>query len=205
MICISGWDYCYYWCVLLSLWMQLIKILLKHANKVVSAGNLSRFISHRSWVYLFIIYLRFMLYYALRRCRKVEPDKTPYQLLIDTFVYNESSVNAELFNKDTGAVLVLQLTALKDNIFRIHINEKNPVHPRYEPEHVLQNQPQTTKLTLVEKTKDNVVLRNGENKVILYANPFRADLYSQDVLVVSANARGLMRFEHHRAKPKYVP
>ncbi|XP_078047812.1 glucosidase 2 subunit alpha [Augochlora pura] len=136
-----------------------------------------------------------------RRCRKVEPGKSPYQLLIDTVTSNEYSVTADLFNKDTGVLYILQLTALKDNTFRLHINEKNPLHPRYQPENALQDQPQTADLTLVEKTVDHVTVKSGANKAILYALPFRVDLYSQDVLVVSANARGLMRFEHHRAKP----
>lgn len=139
----------------------------------------------------------------VRRCRKVEPGKTPYQLLVDTFIHNESTVNIDLFNKDTGVLYILQLTALKGNTFRLHINEKNPLHPRYIPEYALQDQPQISKLTLVERTADHVIVTNGGNKVILYAIPFRVDLYSQDLLVVSANARGLMRFEHYRTKPKY--
>ncbi|XP_043256915.1 neutral alpha-glucosidase AB [Colletes gigas] len=136
-----------------------------------------------------------------RRCRKVEPGKTPYQLLVDTFTHNESTINIDLFNKDTGVLYILQLTALKDNMFRLHINEKNPLHPRYQPENALQDQPQISKLTLVERTADHITVSNEGNKVILYAIPFRVDVYSQDALVVSANARGLMRFEHHRTKP----
>nr|XP_034173391.1 neutral alpha-glucosidase AB isoform X1 [Osmia lignaria] len=137
-----------------------------------------------------------------RRCRKVEPGKTPYQLSLDTLVNNKSSISVDLFNKDTWVLYILQLTALKDNTFRLRIGEKNPLHPRYEPEHALQDQPQTSELTLVEKTIDHVTVTSGENKVILYASPFRIDLYSENVLVVSANARGLMRYEHHRTKPK---
>ncbi|XP_017888200.1 neutral alpha-glucosidase AB isoform X2 [Ceratina calcarata] len=136
-----------------------------------------------------------------RRCRKVEPGKTPYQLLTDTLTQNESSINVDLFNKDTRVLYILQLTALKENTFRLQINEKNPLHPRYLPEYALQDQPQTSKLTLVEKTADHVTITNEGNKVVLYANPFRVDLYSQDILVASGNARGLLRFEHLRTKP----
>ena len=109
-----------------------------------------------------------------------------------------------MFNKDTRVLYILQLTTLKDNTFRLHINEKNPLHRRYEPEYALQDQPQVSKLNLIEKTADHITIISDENKVILYANPFRVDLYSQNVLVISANARGLMRFEHHRTKPKYA-
>lgn len=140
-----------------------------------------------------------------RRCRKVEPGKSPYQLVLDTVSHNESTLAVDLFNKDTGVLYVATLTALKDSTFRLHINEKNPLHPRYEVEYALQDQPQTSKLNLVEKTAEHITFTNGENKVILYATPFRVDFYSQDVLVISANAKGLMRFEHLRTKPASKP
>lgn len=124
--------------------------------------------------------------------------------MTDTLVQNESTIDIDLFNKDTKVHYLLQLTALKDNTFRLQINEKNPHHPRYVPEHALQDQPQTSKINLIEKTTGHITVTSGENKVILYANPFRVDLYSQNVLAISANARGLMRFEHHRTKPKYA-
>lgn len=105
-------------------------------------------------------------------------------------------------NRDTDVLYVLQLTALKDNTFRLHVNEKNPLHPRYEVEYVLQGPPQVSKLELVEKTKERVVVKNGNGKAIINANPFRVDLYSGEELVISANAKGLMRFEHIRQKPE---
>ncbi|KAG7201657.1 hypothetical protein KM043_004387 [Ampulex compressa] len=140
-----------------------------------------------------------------RRCRAVEPGKTAYQILPDTVVHNGSILNAELFNKDTGVYYVLKLTGLKENTFRLYINEKSPLHPRYEPEYALQDQPQTSKLELVEKTGEHVTVKNGDGKAVLFVNPFRVDVYSQDVLVISANARGLMRFEHLRPKPESKP
>lgn len=138
--------------------------------------------------------------FSYRRCRKVEPGKTPYQLLPDTLIQNESMVTIDLFNKDTGVSYVVQFTSLNENTFRLHINEKNPLHPRYENEYALQDQPQKTKLDSVEKTAESITVVKGENKAILYVNPFKINLYSQGVLTISANARGLMRFEHLRTK-----
>ncbi|XP_015603638.1 neutral alpha-glucosidase AB [Cephus cinctus] len=137
-----------------------------------------------------------------RRCRKLESGKSPYELLVDTIALNESVIIADLFNKDTGVYYVLHLTAVKDNTFRLHINEKNPIRPRYEVENALHHDPQPVKLELVERSTDSVTVSNGQNKVVLYAKPFRVDLYSDDQLVISANARGLMRFEHLRTKPE---
>lgn len=107
----------------------------------------------------------------------------------------------DLFNKDTGVTYVVQLITLKENTFRLHINEKNPPHPRYENEYALHDQPQTVEMDFVESTAEAITVVKGENKAILYINPFRVELYSQDVLTISANARGLMRFEHLRTKP----
>ncbi|XP_012277240.1 neutral alpha-glucosidase AB [Orussus abietinus] len=140
-----------------------------------------------------------------RRCRKVEPGKTPYKLLPDTVSKTEHALNVDLFNKDTGVTYVVQLSALQDNTFRLHINEKNPLHPRYEVEYALQGQPRLTKLNSVTQTAESITVTSGSNKAVLLIDPFRVDLYSQDILVVSANARGLMRFEHIRTKPEPKP
>ena len=43
-------------------------------------------------------------------------------------------------------------------------------------------------------------LSSGQNKAVVINSPFRMDFYSKDVLVVSANARQLMRFEPTKEK-----
>lgn len=131
----------------------------------------------------------------------MEPGKTPYQLLPDTLVQNESMITVDLFNKDTGVSYVVQLTTLKESTFRLHINEKNPLHPRYKNEYALYDQPQTVNIDSVEKNAESITVTKSENKAVLYVSPFKVDLYSQGVLTISANARGLMRFEHLRTKP----
>lgn len=140
-----------------------------------------------------------------RRCRKLEPKKTPYELLLNTASHNESILSIDLFNKDTGIFYVVRFTALKDNTFRLHINERNPLHPRYEVEYSLQDNPQLSKLNLIEKTATHITVASGQNKATLFAKPFRVDLYSDDQLVISANARGLMRYEHLRTRPEPKP
>lgn len=59
-----------------------------------------------------------------------------------------------------------------------------------------------SRLEVAEKTENSVTVKCGANKAVLVGAPFRLDMYSGDQLTVSANARGLMRFEHHRAKPQ---
>lgn len=123
----------------------------------------------------------------------------------DTLVQNESMINIDLFNKDTGILYIIQLTALKEDTFRLNINEKNPLHARYKNEYALHDQPQTVELDAVEKTTESITVVKGGNKAVLYINPFKVDLYSNGILTISANSRGLMRFEHLRTKPiRYI-
>ncbi|XP_014206129.1 neutral alpha-glucosidase AB isoform X2 [Copidosoma floridanum] len=140
-----------------------------------------------------------------RRCRKVEPGKTPYELLPDTLSHKESTLHIELYNKVTGVYYRLELTALKNDLFRLYINEKSPLHPRYEVEYALKDHPQTTVLQLVEKTSTHITVKNGKNKAILHVNPFKVDFYVGNQLVISTNDRGFMRFEHLRTKPPAKP
>jgi alpha 1,3-glucosidase len=58
------------------------------------------------------------------------------------------------------------------------------------------------RLNIIEKTAEFVSVNAGANRVTIHASPFRVDLFSGDELVISANARGLMRFEHIRLKPE---
>lgn len=53
-----------------------------------------------------------------------------------------------------------------------------------------------------EKSDKEIIISSGTNKAIIHAAPFRIDFYSNNVLTVSVNAKGLMRFEHLRVKPQ---
>jgi alpha 1,3-glucosidase len=58
------------------------------------------------------------------------------------------------------------------------------------------------RLKVIERTAEFVSVKAGANKVTVHAIPFHVDLFTGDQLVISANARGLMRFEHIRPKPE---
>lgn len=120
----------------------------------------------------------------------------------NTLTNDENSLSADLFNNNTDVLYILKLTALRDNTFRLYVNEKSPAHARYEVEISLQGEPQLSKIDAVEKSEEFVTVKSGANKAVLYFRPFKIDLYSRDQLVISTNARGLMRFEHIRNKPE---
>lgn len=57
-------------------------------------------------------------------------------------------------------------------------------------------------IEVTEKSDKEIVITSGLNKAIIQVSPFGIDFYQNNVLTVSANAKGLMRFEHLRLKNK---
>ncbi len=51
-----------------------------------------------------------------------------------------------------------------------------------------------------EKTDKSLTLTSGQNKLVVNISPLRLDFYSDGVLVLSANARHLLRFEATKEK-----
>ncbi|XP_037807600.1 neutral alpha-glucosidase AB [Lucilia sericata] len=137
-----------------------------------------------------------------RRCRKVQPGNSKFALVPGSMNTYSNAITADLINKDTQHLFVFKLEALVNNRFRILIDEKTPLKPRYKVEHVLIGEPQPDTLTVEKEDKSEIVLASGNNKAVIAADPFRVDFYENSVLVVSANARGLMNFEHLRNKPQ---
>ena len=58
------------------------------------------------------------------------------------------------------------------------------------------------RLEIIERNAELISIKSGQNKVVVHAIPFSVNIYSNDELVITANARGLMRFEHMRHKPE---
>ncbi len=48
-------------------------------------------------------------------------------------------------------------------------------------EYALHDQPQTVEMDFVESTAETITVTKGENKAILYINPFKVELYSQGI------------------------
>lgn len=137
-----------------------------------------------------------------RRCRGVQPGQSPYELHLNTLKVESSSIQADIVNTQNGARFRFQLFALQDGVFRMKINELSPLKPRFEVPFALTGEPSLDKLEIEERTAEFVSVKSGQNKVIIYAIPFTIKVYSGDELVITANARGLMRFEHMRHKPE---
>lgn len=57
-----------------------------------------------------------------------------------------------------------------------------------------------SRLEVLEKNQETVAVRNGDNKAIIHAKPFKIEFFKKDDLVSVINDRGLFEFEHYRTK-----
>jgi len=98
----------------------------------------------------------------------------------------------------------LEIFGLRDNTFRFKIREAFPIAQRFEVPEVLVGDPEQDVIAIEDKTDSGFTAVLGNNRVVINAKPFKMDIFSNDVLVVSANARGLMKFEQSRLKDEKV-
>ena len=57
---------------------------------------------------------------------------------------------------------------------------------------------------MVDKTDSGFNVVMGSHKLVVSAKPLKIDFYSNGELVVSANARGLLKFEQYRQRKEHV-
>ncbi|XP_075213212.1 glucosidase 2 subunit alpha [Lycorma delicatula] len=139
-----------------------------------------------------------------RRCRRVQPGRSSYELQLDTLsLVGDSSVTAELINADNNVRFQVLLVALKDSTFRLQIDEVMPLRPRYRDVYSLEKEPEKESIR-VERDANFATIISGNNKAVIQGAPFKIDFYNGNYLVISANQRGLLRFEHQRTKPQPV-
>eukprot|EP00093_Oithona_nana_P001923 01923.XXX_16815_20980_1 [CDS] Oithona nana genome sequencing. len=133
-----------------------------------------------------------------RRCRGMEPGTSVYSLDVSTL--QVSSGQAEVMLKHDEDRFRMEISALKNGVFRVKIREAFPLVPRFEVPEVLVSEPELDTLTLDNQNDKSFTLKSGSNKVEVVHDPLRLDFYSNGILVVSANARQLMRFEATKEK-----
>ncbi|MBZ3887883.1 Neutral alpha-glucosidase AB, partial [Sciurus carolinensis] len=137
-----------------------------------------------------------------KRQRSIRPGLSPYRALLDTLQLGPDDLTVHLIHEVTKVLLVLELQGLQKNMTRIRIDELEPRRPRYRVPDVLVADPPTARLSISGRDDNSVELTvaEGPYKIILTARPFRLDLLEDRSLLLSVNARGLMEFEHQRAR-----
>ena len=136
-----------------------------------------------------------------KRGRAVQPGPSSYEVEAATLHTSATSLDTLLVNNNNGVKFKLSIIGLSDNTFRLKINEAYPLKKRFEVPLVLASEPEQAPITVISKDDEKIVLGLGESsKAILHFKPLRVDFYSGDKLVISTNARGMMKFEHLREK-----
>ncbi|KAL1124579.1 hypothetical protein AAG570_001203 [Ranatra chinensis] len=131
----------------------------------------------------------------------MEPGKSAYELDLDTLLVEERSLKCQLVNTDNGVKFILTLVPLKDGTVRLRVEEESPMRQRFTPPYVLNGEPVPDRLKLISKSDKNVLVAYGSYVIDLEAVPFKIDISSGESHLITANARGLFRFEHTRPKP----
>lgn len=143
-----------------------------------------------------------------RRHRNQSPNiESSYTVLPDTVGQSSDgqSIEFRLKNSANGVQLQAVLYSLiSGQVLRLKVNELNSIRHRFEAKDSLLEDIPHSKLILGDNSANGfeAQLADTNNKVVVKANPFRIDVYSDNKLVISGNQRGLFKFEHYRPKPK---
>ncbi|XP_016000387.2 neutral alpha-glucosidase C isoform X1 [Rousettus aegyptiacus] len=133
-----------------------------------------------------------------RRQKQQLSKKSTYQALLDSVTIGKDSTNFQIINEATKVPLLTEVYGIEGNIFRLKINEKIPLKPRYEVPDVLTSKPSTVRLISCSRDTGSLELTNGKGdlKCHITANPFKVDLVSEEEVVMSINSLGQLYFEH---------
>jgi len=141
-----------------------------------------------------------ILLMVFRRSRKIQGSGSKYALIPGTLNTYADSLTADLVNKENHHQFAFKLEALVGSTFRLQIDEKQPLRPRYRVEHALKGPTQAGRIRVQRETDGEIVITSEKNKAVIHGDPFRIDFFENDVLVVSVNAKNWLYFEHLRQK-----
>ncbi|BES89296.1 neutral alpha-glucosidase AB [Nesidiocoris tenuis] len=186
------------------------------SSSVSISGNLQRRISKMSAVVFRLIAAASLLTFVssvdrsnfktceqssfCRRCRKMEPGKSVYELDMDSLKHSATSLTVGLVNTDTAVRFVLSLQPLKDDVLRLNIKEETPLRPRFTPPFVLEDYV-LSKWKTPSKSANKVELELGSQTVTLHSVPFKLEVAAGGKTFISLNERGLLQYEQTRTKP----
>ncbi|XP_064599881.1 neutral alpha-glucosidase AB-like [Liolophura sinensis] len=136
-----------------------------------------------------------------RRHRAMQPNQSPYVILMDSLVIHPYKIEVQVLNKVNNVKLHLELYALEENMARLKINELEPIKPRYEiPKGDVVTEPIFGSLDILAKETGSLTMSMHNNKVVMTAEPFRIDFFVDNEPLISVNTRGLLKFEHLRRR-----
>lgn len=136
-----------------------------------------------------------------KRQRFVADGSAQYEADLSAGVISGSTVEIPVVNKAANIRFKLELSVLeKGGVFRVKLNEANPLLPRYEVEHALL--PALSYGTFdVRKASDHWSLISGQNEARVYGTPLKIEFLANGQKVTVLNGRQALKFEHLRKKP----
>jgi len=135
-----------------------------------------------------------------KRQRNLERTEA-WNLDLRTITTTDSGIRADLIKREASGLevpFILEITAYGEGIARLRINEKAPLKKRYEVQDVLL--PSIKETSARWEANSNTFHFGNNNKVVISTSPLRFDVYAGNNLIISANERNLLRFEHLRVK-----
>jgi len=138
------------------------------------------------------------------RARGQPEGRSPFRLDMSSLTATGAGAEAVVLNADTDVQFKLELSAVEGGTFRLRLVEAFPLRPRFEvPLALVEDAPKLAAAKITDKSDAGFTLaaeKRPADRLVVQADPLRVDAYSDGVLVLSANARGLLRFEHTREK-----
>eukprot|EP00731_Ephydatia_muelleri_P027270 Em0019g143a len=129
-----------------------------------------------------------------KRNRALQPGQSLYDVLPESISIEETSCRMDVVNKRTGAVLGAEIFALQGNMFRLKIDEKNPIRPRYKVTGSLVGEPAQQKCQ-VQRTSDGLEITSSTSRALVTLSPFRIEFLTNNEIAAVFNSRGLFNFE----------
>ncbi|XP_055523690.1 neutral alpha-glucosidase AB [Wyeomyia smithii] len=137
-----------------------------------------------------------------RRLRQSESEISKFEILPETLQTYKQYILLDLQHAETKHLYVLKLAAVKGGLFHFQIDEKSPLSPRYRVTDALSKEPEYVGLKVEENSSTEVIIsaEGGSNKAVVKVAPLKIEFYRDNTLVLVANSKGLMKFEHLRRR-----
>ncbi|XP_053682461.1 neutral alpha-glucosidase AB [Sabethes cyaneus] len=137
-----------------------------------------------------------------RRLRQSESEVSRFEILPETLQTYKQYILVDLQHTETKHLYVLKLAAVKGGLFHFQIDEKSPLSARYRVTDALSKEPDYVALKVEASSGTEITISSegGLSKAIVKVAPFRIEFYRENTLVLVANSKGLMKFEHLRRK-----
>ncbi|XP_062540279.1 neutral alpha-glucosidase AB-like [Armigeres subalbatus] len=135
-----------------------------------------------------------------RRMRQFKSQNSTFEVDENSLDIRNNVVMMDLYDTATNHWYELSLSSIPGNVYHLELNEKYPIRDRYRVSDAVISG-LNPRDVLIESSEFTVNIRDKTSRAEIHKKPFRIDFYNQDKLMVSANAKGMLKFEHSREKP----